>query len=256
MRTKQEHFCQRTVTGSCVIHVTNGKLIWKKADRDSTSAHWYGCSRRRNRTMQKLLPAIAAALIITPLIAGSAHAAFGSSSLRGGAGRPSAGGPAVGGGGGQQGGGGGFVGRPGGGPGGGGGGFVGGPGRNFGGGPGRPGGWDHDRWRGRFRGSVVFVDPWYDPFWPYGYGFGWGYGWYGPPRYVDRVTEYAPPVPDQDYGPPPEQYWYYCSNPDGYYPYVQSCNGDWQPVPVTPPPNGPPPRPSASSSQPEDRPGG
>src|SRR5215472_10808938 len=168
--------------------------------------------------MQKFLPAIAAALLITPLVTGSAHAQFGLSGHRGGgAVRPSAGAPA---GGGGPGAGGGFVGRPGGVGGGGGiagrpggpGGVVG--GRTFGGNwRGNPGSWNHDRWRGRFRGSVVFVDPWYDPFWPYGYGFGWGYGWYGPPRYVDRVTEYAQP-PVEDYGPPPEQYWYYCSNPD------------------------------------------
>ncbi len=30
-------------------------------------------------------------------------------------------------------------------------------------------------------------------------------------------------------------YWYYCSNPAGYYPYVQQCRGPWQPVAPTPP---------------------
>jgi hypothetical protein len=30
--------------------------------------------------------------------------------------------------------------------------------------------------------------------------------------------------------------WYYCNNPPGYYPYIQSCRGPWQPVTPTPPP--------------------
>lgn len=28
--------------------------------------------------------------------------------------------------------------------------------------------------------------------------------------------------------------WYYCRNPEGYYPYVKHCNGEWQQVPATP----------------------
>jgi len=182
--------------------------------------------------MRKLIPSVFAALLITPLIVGSADAQFRQFGGRGPAGAPSnsnngprAGGAVSGGGPG----GGGFIGRPGGT-------FRGGTGGTFNGG---------GDWRFRRRNfGVVFVDPWYDPFWPYGYGFGWGYGWYGPPYYTERrvVTEYAePPV---DYGPPPEQFWYYCGDPDGYYPYVQSCNREWQPVPVTPP--GGPPGPQAA----------
>jgi hypothetical protein len=29
---------------------------------------------------------------------------------------------------------------------------------------------------------------------------------------------------------PDPNYWYYCHNPAGYYPYVQSCTGEWQKV--------------------------
>ena len=29
------------------------------------------------------------------------------------------------------------------------------------------------------------------------------------------------------------QYWYYCQNPAGYYPYVTSCTTTWQPVPAS-----------------------
>lgn len=29
---------------------------------------------------------------------------------------------------------------------------------------------------------------------------------------------------------PPQTYWYFCSNPQGYYPYVAQCPGGWQRV--------------------------
>jgi hypothetical protein len=35
---------------------------------------------------------------------------------------------------------------------------------------------------------------------------------------------------------PPASYWYYCQNPQGYYPYVKECPGGWMKVvPQTPP---------------------
>jgi len=53
----------------------------------------------------------------------------------------------------------------------------------------------------------------------------------------------APP-PGGPYPPPPgagsAPTWFYCRNPQGYYPYVRSCNQNWEPVSPTPPP--PPPR--------------
>ena len=54
------------------------------------------------------------------------------------------------------------------------------------------------------------------------------------PLYVPPavVMQQAPPVPT---GLPPIQFWYYCDDPQGYYPYVASCNGAWREVPVTPP---------------------
>ena len=209
--------------------------------------------------MSKLLAALLATALSAFVVAGSAHAAgyFRSGPTArsgGGSSGPTAGGGAMSGGGS-------FAGRPGGtfggrqffnrGP------VSGG----FAGGTWRGGDW---RFRGGFRRSfgVVFVDPWYDPFWPYGYGFGWGWGWYGPPYYERRAAEYEYGPPPQDYGPPPEQYWYYCSNPDGYYPYVKSCNVEWQAVPATPPggpagpQNGPPPRTSALPENSPDAPGG
>jgi hypothetical protein len=32
----------------------------------------------------------------------------------------------------------------------------------------------------------------------------------------------------------PDYYWYYCTNPQGYYPYVQECLGTWHALPPAP----------------------
>jgi hypothetical protein len=48
-----------------------------------------------------------------------------------------------------------------------------------------------------------------------------------PPVYIQR----QPPV----YVQQPTSYWYYCQDPAGYYPYVQSCPTPWMKVlPQTP----------------------
>jgi hypothetical protein len=47
-----------------------------------------------------------------------------------------------------------------------------------------------------------------------------------PPVYIERndaAVETAP-APDTN------QYWYYCSGPNKYYPYVKECPGGWQKV--------------------------
>jgi len=48
--------------------------------------------------------------------------------------------------------------------------------------------------------------------------------------YPDYVSEEYYEEPSGDYG----DYWYYCRDPRGYYPYVQQCNGAWEPVPAQP----------------------
>ncbi len=81
--------------------------------------------------------------------------------------------------------------------------------------------------------------------WYWGYYGPYGYpSWYGyPAPYV-----YSPPVVIQRQEPqvyiqrPPEQpqYWYYCQEAKGYYPYVQQCPSGWmQVVPQTTPPAAP-----------------
>ena len=88
--------------------------------------------------------------------------------------------------------------------------------------PHRPGFADHHDFR-HHHGTRVFVAP----------GFWWAPDWWGP--------DYPPYAPPPVYGQPetqPQYYWYYCQNPQGYYPYVQQCPGGWQTVVPSPPPAG------------------
>ena len=55
---------------------------------------------------------------------------------------------------------------------------------------------------------------------------------YYPPAPPVTIVQQIPAAPP---GPAPVQYWYYCDNPRGYYPYVQSCGAGWRPVPAQPP---------------------
>jgi hypothetical protein len=98
------------------------------------------------------------------------------------------------------------------------------------------GGWHHDFHNGRFGWWWQVGPVWYfyaAPVYPY-------------PTVVPEVEVAAPvvvappayaPPPAAAAVPPPAQAWYYCDNPAGYYPYVQSCGGPWRPV--GPPPSGP-----------------
>ena len=53
-----------------------------------------------------------------------------------------------------------------------------------------------------------------------------------PPVYVEQnpPVQAAPPAQTA----PQAQFWYYCRNPAGYYPYVPNCSVDWQKVPANP----------------------
>ena len=85
-----------------------------------------------------------------------------------------------------------------------------------------------------------------------GHGHGgahWGvfigapWGWYYPPPYwyaPPVVVQSAPPVYIERGAAPASQeddayYWYHCSRPEGYYPYIKECPGGWQKVVPTPP---------------------
>ena len=95
---------------------------------------------------------------------------------------------------------------------------------------------DLDLWRG---------GRWYHGHHGGGSGWWWIVGglWYFYPTPVYPYPDpYQPPVVVV---PPPvaaPQYWYYCANPSGYYPYVPRCFVNWQRVEANAPPAVPPPR--------------
>ncbi len=89
---------------------------------------------------------------------------------------------------------------------------------------------------------------WGGPWYGYGYGYGYyppaysypPYGYYGYPPYYGYGTSSPPVYIEQGGGSAPAQqpasnYWYYCSNPQGYYPYVKECPSGWQKVAPQPP---------------------
>ncbi|MHB1334129.1 MAG: hypothetical protein ACYCY1_16185 [Sulfuriferula sp.] len=99
--------------------------------------------------------------------------------------------------------------------------------------------------------SMADRDDWHDHV-GFGINFGpvWGYpGYYPQPYYYPAPSYYYPPpvvaAPaqppvyiekgDEGASPPQSSFWYYCANPQGYYPYVRHCSGRWQAVPPQPP---------------------
>jgi hypothetical protein len=82
--------------------------------------------------------------------------------------------------------------------------------------------------------------PYYPAYYPYGYGYGYGgYPYASSTAYVEQGTESAAPA---QAAPAAPTYWFYCSDPAGWYPYVKSCNQQWQPVS--------PPQPGAPTAPP------
>jgi hypothetical protein len=69
-----------------------------------------------------------------------------------------------------------------------------------------------------------------------------GWGWYAPSPYFYypapvMVAPSSPPtyiesVPAQQ--TPASNDWFYCDNPDGYYPHIKECPGGWRTVPAQP----------------------
>ena len=54
------------------------------------------------------------------------------------------------------------------------------------------------------------------------------------PRLLSFSNNSRSSMSQQDQGQ--SDYWYYCQNPQGYYPYVNSCPGGWMKVVPQPPP--------------------
>lgn len=87
-------------------------------------------------------------------------------------------------------------------------------------------------------GARVGIGVWLGP--------GWWPGWWGPAYYPSYYYPYyqEPPVviqeqPDVYIPPTPQEqqpiFWYYCKEPQGYYPYVKQCPSGWMKVVPTPP---------------------
>lgn len=120
---------------------------------------------------------------------------------------------------------------------------------------------DHDRYHDRDRGHGPRwhgdihrfhehdIDIWRHGYWRHGRhlgraGWWWVVGgvWYFYPAPVYPYPDpYLPPAPPVVVAPPvqnplpPAQYWYYCPDPEGYYPYVPQCRVPWERVPASPP---------------------
>jgi hypothetical protein len=94
-------------------------------------------------------------------------------------------------------------------------------GLGYGFGPGYYGGW----------GYPGYYGGWGYPGYYGGYGGYGGYGYGAPYGYPPAVYIQRQEAPRQQ---KPANYWYYCRNPEGYYPYVKQCSEGWIPVPPQP----------------------
>ena len=86
-------------------------------------------------------------------------------------------------------------------------------------------------------GSRVGIGVWLGPgWWP-----GWGWPYYYPSYYpyypaeqtivIQQPEVYEQPTPQAEQ----PVYWYFCKNPQGYFPYVKQCPSGWMKVVPTPP---------------------
>ena len=106
-------------------------------------------------------------------------------------------------------------------------------------GPGGHGGVGHGHGHSRgYVGLSVGVPLYRGAYGPGWYGPGWyGPGWYGDPYwYPPRTVLVRPAVPVMyvERAAPAAAVWYFCDNPQGYYPYVKQCAGAWRTVPSQP----------------------
>lgn len=81
-------------------------------------------------------------------------------------------------------------------------------------------------------GVDIIIDPLGWPYYPPPY-------YYPPPVYVapsPQAPVYIEQAPARPVAPPPQSYWYFCTNPQGYYPTIKECPGGWlKVVPQTQP---------------------
>jgi hypothetical protein len=101
----------------------------------------------------------------------------------------------------------------------------------------------HGGWGGGFHHGGWGHGGYYGGLGMFGLGYGMGYyggfpyggygGYYNYPSTIVTVPV-TPPVYIQQTPPANQQYqsgyWYYCTNPEGYYPYIRECLTRWQQV--------------------------
>ncbi|MDD2337748.1 MAG: hypothetical protein PHD01_14395 [Geobacteraceae bacterium] len=98
----------------------------------------------------------------------------------------------------------------------------------------RYGGYPHYRSNVYFSGGV-WLGPGWDPWWgwPYSYPY-YYYPYYSAPPVVieQSPTEYIERGQESE----DSNYWYHCSDPEGYYPTIQRCPSGWtKEIPSSPP---------------------
>jgi hypothetical protein len=85
----------------------------------------------------------------------------------------------------------------------------------------------------------IFVNPgWWGPgsWGPYRYPYYPYYPYYQPPVIVQPPPVITQPYEDESPADEQQQYWYFCPDPQGYYPHVKQCPKGWlKVVPETPP---------------------
>lgn len=101
----------------------------------------------------------------------------------------------------------------------------------YGHGGGYPGHWGYGHGYYGYPGfSIYFGAPYYS--YPY-----YGYPYYYPPGVVTAPN--TPPAYIQQNPPTVQQYpsgyWYYCADPQGYYPDIKECLNGWQQIQPTSP---------------------
>lgn len=95
------------------------------------------------------------------------------------------------------------------------------------------GGW----YGGTYFSSSIFLGPYWGPWW-WGPSYPYPYPYYsGPSVVIEQAPQPQQYFDKEDQGVKgDEQYWYYCKDPEGYYPYVKRCPQGWMKVVPTPPP--------------------
>lgn len=102
-------------------------------------------------------------------------------------------------------------------------------------------GWASADHHGHASVGIAIGYPWGMPYYPHGYYYPYPYPYpYAYPAYPPTVVVQSPPVyveqgNAQAAPAPAPSYWYYCNNPQGYYPYVKECPTGWQKVMPQPP---------------------